>query len=139
MMAMQPTTPSPDTTAQLLQLISPSTAMPTSGGYLGTWPQSQPGSYIDPQYAYAYAAQYGYTQPVSCKLCNLKVCLCGGREKDGERERERERERDGVIGVVGLCGYTMCPGSLSCELLILSQYPAATHLHGGPGRPQPSS
>ena len=54
-------TPSPDATAQLIQMLSPA----TSGYYSGAWPQTQPMSYADPQYAYAYAMQYGYTQPVS--------------------------------------------------------------------------
>ena len=54
--------------AQLIQMLFPSKA----GYYSGAWPQTQTSGYVDPQYAYAYAAQYGYTQPVS----KMDTCLC---------------------------------------------------------------
>ena len=52
--------PAPDITSQLIQMLAPS----KSAEYGGAWPQSQPSGYVDPNYAYAYASQYAYAQPV---------------------------------------------------------------------------
>ena len=57
--------PEPDITAQLVQLVTASKGLPSpsSSSSQGYWPPT-PGGYTDPQYAYAYTAQYGYPQQV---------------------------------------------------------------------------
>ena len=62
--------PEPDITAQLVQLVTASKGLPSSASSSsqGYWPPAA-GGYADPQYAYTYAQQYGYPQPVSVYVC----------------------------------------------------------------------
>ena len=86
--------PEPDITAQLVQLVTASKGLPSSAppsSSQGYWPPTA-GGYADPQYAYSYAPQYGYPQPVSM-VCIIVMYVEGEGERLRERERERERER----------------------------------------------
>ena len=113
--------PEPDITAQLVQLVTSSKGMSSPQSY---WP---PGGYTDPQYAYSYAAQYGYTQPVS-----LFCCVCvekregreegGGRGRGREREREREGGREGEGEREGERGRNDSPPHTSTQVMPPSSY-----------------
>lgn len=86
-------TPSPDTTDQLIQMLFPST-----GYFSGAWSQNQPSGYVDPQYAYSYAAPYGYPSPVSSKF-KMVVCVCVITWESGRRGGVRG---EGVAGGGGV-------------------------------------